>query len=199
MSPDTLLSLTGMMFALAWTPGPNNSMLASSGATYGLRASLPHVMGITLGFPVMIFLVGLGLGGIFGESETLKTLVRIGGAAMLLWIAWRIATASAPGAGGQTSRPLNLLEAALFQWVNPKGWVAAIAITAQFINPVASLKSALIIALVAAAASVTSTTAWVIFGRVIARWLQTPLRLRVFNLTMAGLLVGFLLVALLEG
>lgn len=96
MSPDAIGALLALAFAAAWTPGPNNAMLAASGATFGFRRTLPHALGVTLGFPAMIFLVALGLGRVFHESETLRETLRWGGAALLVWIAWRIATAERP-------------------------------------------------------------------------------------------------------
>jgi threonine/homoserine/homoserine lactone efflux protein len=123
MNLELILSLAGMAFTASLTPGPNNSMLASSGATYGVRASMPHVLGIIIGFPVMIFLVGFGLGELFRQSPVLQQFMRIGGALMMLWIAWKIANAEPPGAVKSGTKPLTFLQSAAFQWINPKaGW-----------------------------------------------------------------------------
>ena len=103
-----------------------------------------------------------------------------------------------PGKAGTGSRPLSFLEAAAFQWVNPKGWVAAIAITAQFVTPEALVRTAFLVAAAFVLSGLSSTLAWVSFGRIISRWLDTPSRLRAFNLTMALLLVGFLALILME-
>lgn len=192
MNFDILLSLAGMAFTASLTPGPNNSMLASSGATYGVRASLPHVLGIILGFPVMIFLVGLGLGEVFRQSPVLQQVMQVGGALMMLWIAWKIATAQAPGSSAKGARPLSFVQSAAFQWINPKSWLASIAITSQFVTSDAPVQTALIVAGVFIFAGLTATMTWVIFGRVIGQWLNSPRRLRAFNLTMALMLVGFL-------
>lgn len=192
MTPDILLSLTGMAFAASWTPGPNNSMLASPGATYGVRATIPHALGVSLGFPVMIFLVGLGFGEIFRQSPALQQIMRYAGAAMLIWIAWKIATAEPPGKSEKTTRPLRFLEAAAFQWVNPKGWLAATAITTQFVTADRQIQTALIVAGVFIFGGLSSTLAWAGFGRVIGSFLRTPFRLKVFNISMALMLIGFL-------
>jgi threonine/homoserine/homoserine lactone efflux protein len=198
MSPEVILSLIGIALAASWTPGPNNSMLASSGATYGVRASLPHVLGVTFGFPVMIFLVGLGLGELFRQNPALQQILRYAGAAMLLWLAWKTATAAPPGSGGKSTRPLTFLQAAVFQWVNPKAWIAAIAVTTQFVSPDRPVGSSAIAALAFVGSGLTSTFAWVSFGQVIGGWLRTTARLRAFNLTMAALLVGFLILLMFE-
>lgn len=197
MTLDMLLSLTGMALAASWTPGPNNSMLASSGATYGLRATIPHVAGIVIGFPVMIFLVGIGLGEVFRQSPVLLQVLRWVGALMLLWMAWRTATAAPAGQSGRTTRPLTFTEAAAFQWVNPKSWLAAIAITSQFVTPAAPLATALAVAVVFVGAGISATLAWAAFGQAIGKRLNTPLRLRMFNLAMASMLVAFLLALML--
>jgi len=192
MTPEQLQALTGLAFAAAWTPGPNNSMLASSGATYGLRRSLPHIAGISVGFPLMIFLIGIGLGEIFQAVPALAQILRYVGAAMLLWIAWRTATAAPPGEGRRGTRPLSLIEAAAFQWVNPKSWMAAIAITAQFVTEEARVSTSAIVAMVFMAAALSSTVAWAGFGQGLGRWLGTGRRLRLFNGAMALLLILFL-------
>lgn len=194
---DTLISLFGLAMVAAGTPGPNNTMLASSGATYGVRASLPHVFGISVGFPVMIFLVGLGLGEIFRQSASLQIIMRYAGALMLLWFAWKTANAGMPGASGKPMRPLRFIEAAAFQWINPKGWMATLAITSQFVTPEAPTKTAFIVAVVTFVTGMISTLAWLNFGRIIGKLLYTPLRLQAFNWMMAVLLVGFLVILFL--
>lgn len=196
MSFASLLSLIGMAFAASWTPGPNNSMLASSGATYGFRASMPHALGVSFGFPVMIFLVGLGLGELFRSQPLVQEVLRWIGAAMMLWIAWKVANATPPGQPGTVTRPMRFIEAAGFQWINPKGWFAAIAVTTQFVTISNPLSSSLIVALVFVFAGLSATTAWIAFGQWIGRWLSTPRRLRLFNLSMAMVLVGFLILLL---
>jgi len=198
MELELLISLTGLAFAASLTPGPNNSMLASSGATYGVRASIPHVLGILVGFPVLIFLIGFGLGEIFRQNPAMHQVMRLGGAVMMLWIAWKIAWAEAPGKSGKGTKPLSFLQSAAFQWINPKGWISAIAITSQFVSSDAPVQTALIVSAVFVLAGLTSTTTWLFFGRMIGVWLRTPARLRAFNLTMASMLVGFLAVIFLE-
>ena len=199
MDPTLLTGLFGMAMAASWTPGPNNSMLASSGATHGLKATMPHILGITVGFPVMIFLVAIGLGAVFQQSAILREALRWIGAAMLLWMAWKIANAVPPGTGGSKGKPFTFLQAAAFQWVNPKGWMAAIAVTTQFAAPDHPLPSAAIIAGAFLIAGFSATYAWAAFGQAIGALLHTPTRLRAFNITMALLLVGFLVAVLLSG
>lgn len=196
---ETLTALIGLALAAAWTPGPNNVLVANSGATFGLRATLPHMAGITIGYPLMIFIVGLGLGQVFQASALLRAVLQYGGAALMLWVAWNIARASELGQGRARTRPFTFLEAAGFQWINPKGWAMAIAITAQFITAETPLANAIVIALVFIGAGLSSSFAWTASGRALQHWLEVPGRLVWFNRTMAAALAGFVLYMLLAG
>lgn len=190
MSYDTFLSFIGLMLAAAWTPGPNNAMLAASGANFGFLRTLPHAMGVTWGFPVMIFVVSLGLGEIFTRSELLREVMRWGGAALLLYIAWRIATTRGGMKETNARRPFTFLQAAGFQWINPKAWAMSIAITAQFITGSGNvILTALIVAAGAVFAGLTSTLTWSAGGSSLQRWLNTDGRLRIFNIAM-GLMIA---------
>jgi len=190
MPTDTFLTLLAMAFAAAWTPGPNNALVASSGANFGLRRTLPHVAGITLGFPLMIFIVGLFLGQLFTASPPLREALRWGGAVLLLWISWKIATAGGLGSQKGEPRPFTFLESAGFQWINPKGWAMAIAVTAQFITADAAVLSAGIVAGVFVAAGFSSSFAWASAGKALTRWINTDHRLTWFNRTMALLIAS---------
>ena len=193
MPVEVFLALVALIFAAAWTPGPNNALVASSAVNFGLRRTVPHVMGITLGFPVMILLVGLFLGELFQTSAVLREAVRWGGAALLLGVAWSVARTGGIGFGIARARPFSLMEAAAFQWINPKGWAMAVAITAQFIDPAAPWASAGIVALVSVAAGLTSSLGWALAGRGLTRWLSTGRRLRLFNVVM-GALIGLMVI-----
>src|ERR687886_2018427 len=111
-------SAIGFALAMSATPGPNNAMVAASGANFGLRRTLPHVIGVSLGFPAMLLLVALGAAELLQSSATLQALLRWAGATWMLWLAWKIAAASPAASAEGRARPMTLLEAALFQWVN---------------------------------------------------------------------------------
>ena len=198
MSVELLAVLTVFAFAASWTPGPNNALVAASGANFGLRRTLPHVLGIGLGFPVMALIVGLALGEIFAASAALREGLRWGGAALMLWVAWRIARAGGLG-GGNAPRPFTFVEAAAFQWVNPKGWVMALAVAAQFVHPDRPVATALIVAGVFAAAGLSSSLAWAGLGQALRRFLAVPRRLQLFNAAMGGLIALGVVVMLVEG
>lgn len=197
MSPEMMLSATLIALASLWTPGPNNAMLASSGATFGLRATAPHALGVALGFAFMMLAVGLVLGGLFAQSALLREALRWGGAALLLWVAWKIATAGGLGRAGGRPRPMRFLEAAAFQWINPKAWVMAVGMSAQFITPAAPVASALALGTLLAVAGLGSAFGWAGAGVLLGRILRTPARLRAFNLTMGAMIAGNVVVMLL--
>ena len=190
MPYDTILALLALVSLMAWTPGPNNAMVASSGATFGFRRTMPHVLGIALGFSFMMLVVGYALGEVFQQSALLREGVRWLGAALLLYIAWKIATSGGLSSAKGEPRPLTFLEAAGFQWVNPKAWSGALAITAQFATGTAPLTEALVIGCVCIFAGLTSASSWAFGGQAIRQALSTPERLRVFNMAMGGLIAG---------
>jgi threonine/homoserine/homoserine lactone efflux protein len=127
MTADLLLAFIAFAFVTSVTPGPNNMMLLASGVNFGLRRSLPHMFGISLGFMLLVASVGLGLGQVFEQVPMLYNVLRYAGAAYLLYLAWKIANAGAPDSQGDASaKPFSFLQAAAFQWVNPKAWIMAI-------------------------------------------------------------------------
>lgn len=199
MSFEILISLALITLAGSFTPGPNNALLAASGANFGLRRTLPHVAGITVGFPVMALVVGILLGELFQHNALFRELVRWIGAALLLWVAWQIARHGGLARAGERARPFSMVESAAFQWINPKAWVMAIAITAQFIDPMSPWTSALMVAMVLAATALCSAIVWAGAGQLLARWLSDPLRLRLFNLSMAALITAGVAAMVIQG
>ena len=127
MSHSLLIAFVVFAAVMFFTPGPNNVMLLSSGLTYGFRRTLPHIAGITFGFAFMVAAVGLGLGTIFIAYPVLQTILKYAGAAYLVYLAAVIAM-SGPATPGQDNRrgPMTFWGAAMFQWVNVKGWVMVI-------------------------------------------------------------------------
>jgi threonine/homoserine/homoserine lactone efflux protein len=184
---DIIIPLT--LFALAGTvtPGPNNVMLTASGASFGFRRSVPHMLGITIGFPVMIAAVGLGLGEVFTRYPQLHLALKYIGAAYLLYLAWRIAQASGPDNGEAGGRPLTFLEAAGFQWVNPKAWMLAVSSIPAFTTVGGNYYLELaVIGLVYAIICLPSCAAWCMFGIAIRRLVNAPGAARVVNLGLAA-------------
>ncbi len=192
MSQDLLLALLGFAFVTSVTPGPNNMMLLASGVNFGFRRTLPHMLGISIGHALMVVLVGLGLAGVFHSYPPLKTALKAVSVAYMLWLAWKIAHSAAPGEGRATSRPFTFLQAAAFQWVNPKAWAMALGAVSAY-APEGSLGLIAVIALVFMAVNLPSVSLWAWAGEALRRWLSEPSRLRLFNWGMAVLLVATLI------
>lgn len=187
------LTLVGFAFATSATPGPNVLMVAAASAQAGFRRVIPHMLGITIGFPAMFVVVALGLGLPFAEYPTLHRAMQFLGGGWLLWLAWKIATAPPPGEAKPTA-PLGFLGAAAFQWVNPKAWMIVLAALPAFTTPgQPMLPQALLIALVFALVSMPCLLVWAWLGQTARQLLGDGARLRAFNWTMALLLVLSLL------
>ncbi|MGF1660462.1 MAG: LysE family translocator [Rubrimonas sp.] len=189
MSWDILAAMFALAVASTWTPGPNNILLASSGARFGWRATRPHALGVALGFPAMLFVLAFGLGEAFQRSDSLREGLRWAAVAVLMWLAWRIGTAGRAREGERAARPFTFLEAVAFQWINPKAWAMAVSAGAAFVSGAAPLREAAICAGVFALSGLGSAHAWAGFGAALRRFLSEDRRLRVFNLTM-GLLIA---------
>lgn len=189
MTTSIFLSLLSIALVAAWTPGPNNALVAASGAKFGFRRTIPHITGIGIGFPLMIFCVALGLGAIFQQSALLREGLRLFGMAILLWLAWNIAKSGEIKLGRTGDNPFTFLQSAGFQWINPKAWVMAISATSQFVDPTAPLLTATIISSVFVFAGFSSASGWALFGMSMQRWLTSEARRNLFNYVMSGLLV----------
>jgi threonine/homoserine/homoserine lactone efflux protein len=196
MMPDALLALAAFALVSSITPGPNNLMLMASGANFGFRRTVPHMLGIGIGFAVMIVLVGLGLVRIFDAFPVTHLILTIVGVAYLLWLAWKIAHAAAPDAAKTGAQPFTFMQAALFQWVNPKAWQMALTAITLY-APDRSATAILWVALVFALINLPSVSTWTVMGQQMRRVLSSPARLRAFNLSMAALLVASLVPVLL--
>ncbi|QLG93482.1 LysE family translocator [Pseudomonas yamanorum] len=190
MSSSLLSAFALFAFVSSITPGPNNTMLLASGVNFGFRRSIPHALGISIGFMLLVISVGLGLGEVFKALPWAYTLLRYVGAAYLLYLAWKIATSSAMADEPDANRqPMTFLGAAAFQWVNPKAWVMALGAITTYTPAEGYVVNVLVIAVVFAVVNLPSVCVWAGFGSGLRNLLREPRWLRVFNLSMAGLLV----------
>ena len=174
-------------------------MLMASGANFGVRRTLPHMAGVGLGFPAMCFCVGLGVMRLFDLWAPAYTILTVLSVAYMLYLAWKIANAAPPeaeSAPAPQGRPLTFLQAAAFQWVNPKAWSMALSAITLY-APGRTIGAVMWVVGAYVLCSVISTTSWTTIGRALKRFLQAPRRLRLFNWTMAGLLVVSMLPVLL--
>jgi threonine/homoserine/homoserine lactone efflux protein len=193
------LAMLGFAFVTAFTPGPNNTMLMISGANFGLSRSMPHMLGVSLGFPVMVLAVGLGLGGVFEAYPLAHRILTYVAFAYLLFLAWKLAFAGrVDGEGVRVGKPMSFLAAALFQWVNPKAWIMAVSALALYVAPdEAPLSAVSRVAFAFALTAFPSTLVWCLFGTAISRYLDSDRRVAIFNVTMAVLLVASMVPTLL--
>ena len=174
----------------AFTPGPNNIMLMSSGANFGVRASIPHLLGICLGVPVLILALGLGAGLVFQQLAWLHQVIRVIGVIYLIYLAYRIATSAPLETGTVNARPLSFFESALFQWVNPKTWMMGTSAIATYTSSNVDMAPQIaMVVLVFFLFTWPSAGIWLLFGKVLKRVLANPLHHRIFNWTMAALLL----------
>ncbi|KWS17332.1 lysine transporter LysE [Pseudomonas amygdali pv. ulmi] len=193
LSFDLLLAFTLFAFVTSITPGPNNMMLLASGVNFGFSRTLPHMLGISIGFFVLVLAVGFGLGSVFKAWPLLYTILRYVGAAYLLYLAWKIAT-SGPASDNVDSqgKPLSFMSAALFQWVNPKAWIMAIGAISTYTPMQGYFYNVVVISAVFALINLPSVGIWAGFRSLLRNVLRDPLGLRIFNGVMAVLLVASL-------
>lgn len=192
MTASLLWALVIFCFVSSITPGPNNLMLMTSGLNFGVRRTLPHMFGIALGFTLMVLLVGLGLAGLFARYPALLVAMKWVGAAYMVYLAVKLATAAPLKAGGAVGRPMTFLQAAAFQWINPKAWIMALTGVATYTDPLDYTRTVLLVALVFGVVNLPCIGCWALFGTALRHALQRPAVLRAFNWTMGALLIASL-------
>jgi threonine/homoserine/homoserine lactone efflux protein len=194
MTYDLFIALFIFGGIAAFTPGPNNTLLMASGINFGFRRTIPLILGVCLGFPLMIACVGLGLGKIFDIYPILYQILKYAGAGYMVWLAWKIAT-SRPSLEGQTDvgSPMTFLQAAGFQWINPKAWVMAVTslsaytVAAHYYAGVAAVVGTFVLM------GVTSATTWALFGVGLKHILNDVRYFKIINIALALALVASLI------
>ncbi|MBV7513610.1 MULTISPECIES: LysE family translocator [unclassified Pseudomonas] len=199
LSLDLLLGFALFALVTSITPGPNNTMLLASGVNFGFNRTIPHMLGITCGFFVLVVAVGFGLGAVFQTYPLLYSVLRYIGAAYLLYLAWKIAH-SGPVSEREKgeSKPISYLGAAAFQWVNPKAWIMAIGAISTYTPMQGYFTNVIVIAAVFALINLPSVSVWAGCGTLLRNVLKDRRWLRLFNWGMALLLVASLYPLLLE-
>ena len=199
MTLELLTAIVAFAFVSSITPGPNNLMLLASGVNYGFKRSIPHMLGIAVGFVVMMAMVGISLMQIFDAYPLTHTLLKVFSIVYLLFLSYKIATASAPsGTASKEGKPLTFIQAALFQWVNPKAWTMAMMAISMY-SPSRSVQSVLILSCIFGLVNLPSISFWTVLGQQLRTFLSDPVKLRAFNYTMAILLVATLYPVLAPG
>jgi threonine/homoserine/homoserine lactone efflux protein len=195
---ESLLALAMFAFVASITPGPNNLMLLASGVNFGLRRTMPHMLGVNAGIVVMVLLVSIGFGHLFARFPWLHVTLKIAGVVYMLWLAWKLARGAGIGETARPKQPMSFLSAAAFQWVNPKAWAMLVSAVSAYLITDNVLGSAAVIALVFGVVSFPSLSCWALFGLGLRRYLSDPRTIRWFNLAMAALLVASLWPAIAE-
>jgi threonine/homoserine/homoserine lactone efflux protein len=203
-----LLAFANFAFVASITPGPNNLMVMASGAAFGMRATFPHIAGIALGFAVMLSSVVFGLGAVLAQVPVLWSLLKWGGVIWLCYLAWQLArpaifwtpSAGKTGRDAERARPMTLIEAALFQWVNPKAWAMALAVTVAYADLAPSAwQRAITMSLVFAVVAPLCNGTWLVAGRAVRALLADDVWGRIALLVMAGLIIFSAIVIATEG
>ena len=190
MPYELLTSLLLFAFVSSITPGPNNLMLMASGANYGFKRTIPHLLGVSLGFVFMALILGAGLVSLFETFPVTYQILKFIAVLYLFYLAWKIANATTNEAHS-TGRPFTFLQAALFQWVNPKVWAMAIT-TISVYTPERTLASVLLVAIIFGAINLPCVAIWTTLGQQMARLLSEPEQFKIFNRLKALLLIASL-------
>lgn len=199
MRTDVFAAMAAFCFVSGVTPGPNNLMLMTSGVNFGFRRTVPHLLGVVVGFCLMVALVGLGLDAIFSRFPALLPAMRYLGAAYMLWLAGKIALAGPVRQGESRGAPLGFFGAAAFQWINPKAWVIALSALTAYSVVDDYTRNVFVVALAYLAIGLPSSGSWALLGSAMRRALGDARVARPFNLTMALLLVASIVPVFCEG
>lgn len=197
MTAEILAALAIFALVSSITPGPNNIMLMTSGINFGFARTIPHMLGVAIGFTFMIVMVGIGIMGMIEAIPGSQTIITVASGLYLLYMAWKIATtdttlAAKAGEGASTSKPFTFMQAALFQWVNPKAWTMALTAIAAYAPKAQGWIGVVMVAGVFGMINLPSTGSWAYMGAKLRRFLADPQRLKIFNITAAILLVASL-------
>ncbi|MDB5501813.1 MAG: lysine transporter LysE [Tardiphaga sp.] len=198
-SQPLLIAFVVFAIVMFITPGPNNIMLLASGLNFGFRRTLPHLAGVVLGFAFMIAVTGLGLGAVFTTYPVLHTVLKYAGAAYLVYLAVAIARSGAPDPDAAARRrPMTFLGAALFQWVNVKGWVMVIGTITAYAAIAGYPWNILLQVALSLLIGFVSCVAWVLCGTALQTLVKSPRAINAFNIVMALLLLASLYPVLVE-
>jgi threonine/homoserine/homoserine lactone efflux protein len=198
MKWELLPALLAFAFISSWSPGPNNTLLMASGINHGLRKTLPMIFGVMIGFSAMVAIVGVGLGKVFEAYPIIYTVMKYAGAAYMLYLAWKIASSTPKDGNTSSAPPMTFLQAAGFQWINPKGWTMAIASLTTYTIPTNYNLGVAAVSLSFLIAGLGSSFAWTTFGTVLRRFLTNPKWFRVINIILALTLVASLVPMLMH-
>jgi threonine/homoserine/homoserine lactone efflux protein len=196
ITTELLTALAVFAFVSSITPGPNNLMLMASGINFGLRRTVPHMLGVSLGFTLMIVLIGFGIMQLIEAVPGSRLIITAASGVYLLYMAWKIATATTTPHDSNNasigSKPFTFMQAALFQWINPKAWTMALTAISAYAPKSQGWIGVILVASIFGVINLPSTGTWAIMGAKMRRFLNDPVRLKTFNIVAALLLVASL-------
>jgi threonine/homoserine/homoserine lactone efflux protein len=196
ITTELLTALAVFAFVSSITPGPNNLMLMASGINFGLRRTVPHMLGVSLGFTLMIVLIGFGIMQLIEAVPGSRLIITAASGVYLLYMAWKIATATTTPHDSNNasigSKPFTFMQAALFQWINPKAWTMALTAISAYAPKSQGWIGVILVASIFGLINLPSTGTWAIMGAKMRRFLNDPVRLKTFNIVAALLLVASL-------
>lgn len=198
MSFNLITGLTLFSIISSITPGPNNFMALTSGANHGYKKTLPLIVGVCIGFLLMLFLVAAGLGQLFKLFPITYIILKVACCAYICFLAFKIANTKKFQMQDNSNKPVSLLQSAMFQWINPKAWMATITIITTFTVPHNYMQSLIIGSVITLVIIFISVSTWALSGLIVRKWLSNPLRFKLFNWIMAILLVLSIIPALLS-
>ena len=190
MSFELIFALFIFAFVSSITPGPNNIMLMASGTNFGFQKSIPHILGINIGYSMLIFSLGIGLMEVFNLFPLIKNILKFLCVGYLVYLSYRIATSSTSAGKNEEhkSRPMSFTEAMLFQWVNPKGWTMGLSAITIY-SPTNALSSIILVTFAFSITNFPCQCLWVLLGQQFRKLMTSSIKLRIFNYIMAGLLM----------
>ncbi|WP_020560179.1 LysE family translocator [Thiofilum flexile] len=201
MDTQLLLAILSFAFVTSITPGPNNLMLLASGANFGFKRTIPHMLGISLGMAVLLLCILAGLGTLFTQLPLAQTALKVLGAAYLLWLAAKIALAPVGELKGRetgNAKPMTWWQASLFQFVNPKAWMMALGAVSSFtLTGEHYWWSGMVLIFAFSLVNLPSVSVWAGFGMMIQHWLSNAKRQRYFN-WMMGILTALTVLMMLR-
>ncbi len=196
---NMLLPAIIFAFSTSFTPGPNNFMLMHSGLNFGVKRSIPHCLGVNLGFTGMFIIVALGFGTLFHHYPMINTILKFVGAAYMLYLAWKILQSHAKtSCSTKSARPWTFMQAVMFQWVNPKAWLMSIGAISLFTLSTNYLYNAFALALIFFLIGFFSEGFWVSSGALMSKVLKNDRQRFWFNAAMALTLALSVILIFLE-
>lgn len=197
---ENLISVLLFAISTTLTPGPNNVMLMNSGLNYGFKRSIPHLLGVAIGFPIMFIILALGFGAIFMKYAIIKTILKILGSAYLLYLSYKILfSENQQESANLDAMPFTFMGAVLFQWVNPKAWLMAISAISLYSLSANYFTSAGLMGFLFFLVCIPCAGAWLWMGNNIKQYLKTDLHAHIFNFCMSAALVASVAMIIFEG